>query len=311
MYEFLREALTESTKIHMALQPKQYTVNSTANGPCYLKAILLTFYYVDVETNATNFHLRELLHNLPKKIKNLKPDVPASNLHVREMVTDLASGGGVSDNLIVYLFNAYLAVEDHNFHKFIERKKEDYDDGREEITVQALMTTAETKFNQLNQSKQWRAKTPEEQKLIALMAQLQEAKDKLAQLSKGKGSSNSSKSASAKSNTPSNTLQSSSTAGSNNKKGKDLQSRYPEWCFQRNGKETKLVKDERMYWWCNRLNMWAQHEPKDCWASKQTTNPKAKDDKSTKKDSSKQKSALTLAKALVAIREDSDDSDDK
>jgi hypothetical protein len=34
----------------------------------------------------------------------------------------------VSTDLIDYLFNAYLLVDDYNFKKYIKRKKEDYDD---------------------------------------------------------------------------------------------------------------------------------------------------------------------------------------
>jgi hypothetical protein len=66
MYKFLRESLTESARTCVALQFDRYTVNGSPDGPAYLKVILLTFYS---ETNATNFYLRKLLHNLPKKIK--------------------------------------------------------------------------------------------------------------------------------------------------------------------------------------------------------------------------------------------------
>jgi hypothetical protein len=74
MYKFLRESLMESARTRVTLQSERYTVNGSPDGPAYLKVILLTFY---VKMNATDFHLRELLHNLPKKIKDLKSDVPA------------------------------------------------------------------------------------------------------------------------------------------------------------------------------------------------------------------------------------------
>jgi hypothetical protein len=136
MYEFLRESLTESACTCIALQAaERYTINGLPDGPAYLKVILLTFY---VETNATDFHLRELLHNLPKKIKDLKLDVPALNQHVRETVSNLASGRQVLPDLIIYLFNAYLLVDDHNFKRYIKWKEEDYNDNREAVTPESL-----------------------------------------------------------------------------------------------------------------------------------------------------------------------------
>jgi hypothetical protein len=122
-------------------------------------------------------------------MKELKSDVANVNDYVQSIVSNLASGGQTSSDLIVFLFLAYLEVEDSAFKKFIERRKEEYDDGKEEITVQSLMDQALNKFNQLNENKTWKTKTPEEQQLIALTAQLKEAKDKIAELSKSKSTS--------------------------------------------------------------------------------------------------------------------------
>jgi hypothetical protein len=69
-----------------------------------------------------------MLHNLPKKIKDIKSDVSAFNQHVREVVSGLASAGAVLLDIIVYLFHALVY---HNFRKFVERKKKDYVYGRE------------------------------------------------------------------------------------------------------------------------------------------------------------------------------------
>jgi hypothetical protein len=295
MYEFLRESLSEAARTHVALQSDRYTVNGTPDGPSYLKVILLTFY---VETNATDFHLRETLHNLPKKIKDLKSDVPAFNQHVRETVSDLASGGQVSTDLLVYLFNAYLLVDDHNFKKYIERKKEDYDDNREAVTAESLMTAAETKYNQLKQSKTWKAKTPAEEQLIALTAQLLQAKDQLSKLSKGKSSTSSTKTTSTKSDSSASSNKSSSTS---NKRKTDLRTKYPDWRFERKGKDTKLTRNDKTYWWCDVLNMWANHEPKDCRAAKQAKDGNKKETRQHGKSTDNKN--LHLAKALIAINQ--------
>jgi hypothetical protein len=48
----------------------------------------------------------------------------------------------------------YLKVKDNVFNQYyIECKKETYDDGSEEITVDALVDMALTKYNQFKQNK--------------------------------------------------------------------------------------------------------------------------------------------------------------
>lgn len=149
MYEFLRDSMTEGVCTRMSTDATKYTVQGTEDGPCYLKAILITIY---VETKATNYHLRQKIHRLSKTMVDLNHNVADFNNHVMEIVQDFASGGETLDDLIVYVFEAYLQVTDNTFNWYIERKKETYDDGMEDITADALMDMGFTKYNQLKQS---------------------------------------------------------------------------------------------------------------------------------------------------------------
>ena len=83
-YEFLNESLDEATKKTMMTESSKYmlTVNGTTykDGPLFLKAILLK---ISVETNATDFYLRESLHELPAKIKELNYDIKSFNDYVK------------------------------------------------------------------------------------------------------------------------------------------------------------------------------------------------------------------------------------
>jgi hypothetical protein len=280
MYEFLRDSLTESARLRIALQPEAYQVNGINDGPCYLKMILITFY---VETNATNFLLRKKLLDLPNKMQQLKYNVPDFNKYVRETVTNLYAGGQTSDDLLVYLFDSYQVVPDHTFRRWYERKKEDYDDMREDITPTALMLAAENKYNQINQAETWEAKSKEEQQILALTAQLKAATDKMAQYSKNKAATKSTP-------TQDDKAGGEATKANQGKKRLKLKDRYPEWRFMRSGNQTKHTQDGKTYWWCDSMNMWALHEPKDCNALK------------NRKDKSEQQpSALHIAKALIAV----------
>jgi hypothetical protein len=183
MYKFLWDSMTNEARIHISVESAKFEINGMRDGPCYLKVILMKFY---VETNATNFYLHQSLLQLPKKMEELKLNVPKFNDYIQSITVDLAAGGQSLSNLLVYLFLAYLTIEDTTFKQFIEHKKEDYDDGKEMNTAEALMDQALNKFNQLNQAKTWNKKSLEQEQLIALTAQLDKANNKIAKLSKRK-----------------------------------------------------------------------------------------------------------------------------
>jgi hypothetical protein len=243
-------------------------------------------------------------------MKDLKSNVANFNDYVQNIVSDLASGGQTSSDLLVYLFLSYLEVEDSTFKKFIERKKEEYDDGKEGITVQTLMDQALNKFNQLNENQTWKSKTPEEQQLIALSAQLKEAKDKIAELSKSK-SSTPAKTKLKKDDSPNQPT----PPGSGKSKVKSNKAKLPEWRYERKGNQTKLTRDDKTYYWCGHHGYWCSHEEKDCKAKKKK-NAKSKSDPKNS-DGTSPPSALHIAKALIAVTganaedTDSDEEDPK
>jgi hypothetical protein len=181
MYIFLKESLTEGARSRMANEHQKYDINGTPNGPCYLKAILVTYF---VETIATNFVLRQKLQALPDAMKRHKYNVGSFNSYVNELVQNLAHHGGkVTSDLMVYLFAAYEAVNDKSFRTYIAHKKEAYEDGSEQLTVPSLMKLALTKYNLLTDQTSWCKKSPEEEQMVALSAQLEQAKAEIEGLS--------------------------------------------------------------------------------------------------------------------------------
>jgi hypothetical protein len=151
------------------------------------------------------------------------------------------------------------------------------------------MDLALTKYNQLKQSNTWKSKTPEEQQLIALTAQLKDAKSKIADLSKSK------KSSSTSSGTKKDTA--TTTTGDDSKKKR----KYPEWRYSRKDNQTKLTKDDKTFYWCSHHKMWTEHEEKDCKAKAKAKKETA--NQTTASSNTSQPSALHIARALVAITE--------
>ena len=163
-------------------------------------------------------------------MQQLKFNVPDFNKYVRETLTNLSAGGQTSDDLLIYLFDSYETVPDHTFSRWYDRKKEDYDDMREDITPTALMLAAENKFNQINQADTWEAKSKEEQQILALTAQLKAATNQMAQLSLSTPKTEDKAGGSI-------------TKSNQGNKKKKLKGRYPEWRFKRNGSQPKTVHE--------------------------------------------------------------------
>jgi hypothetical protein len=68
----------------------------------------------------------------------------------------------------------YFSVADYNFKQYISKKQDDYHDGNlgANFTHKNLMAQATAKFTYLNVHQIWGATSPDEAKLIAMIADL-------------------------------------------------------------------------------------------------------------------------------------------
>ena len=131
MYIFIRDSLSKGARSKMATEHAQYDINGTPDGPCYLKALLVTYF---VETIATNYVLRQKLQALPDAMQHLKFNISDFNSYVNELTLNLSQGGEGTTDMMVNLFTAYESVEDASFHNYIAHKKEAYDEGSTALT---------------------------------------------------------------------------------------------------------------------------------------------------------------------------------
>ncbi len=91
----------------------------------------------------------------------------------------LAHGANVN-NPVGLLFNAYQVVPCYNFKMYIRHHYNDYLDGKLiNFTHEALMTSTMRKYDWLRQKGQWGAKSPDNEKIVAMAAQLNALKGHL------------------------------------------------------------------------------------------------------------------------------------
>ena len=161
----------------VSLKDKDYTVEVNGSpyksGPALLKVIIRESH---VDTNATTNGIRNKLSKLDECIHAIGHDIGKFNDCVRTLVEALAARGETTEDLLVNLFKGYKECSDKQFVAYIKRKSDDHDEGNDELLAEELMTNADNKHKMLKEAGEWNAPTPEEEKIIALEAEIKSLK---------------------------------------------------------------------------------------------------------------------------------------
>jgi hypothetical protein len=162
----------------------------------------------------------------------------------------LARGASVNDP-VGLLFEAYLVVPCYNFKTYIRRHYSDYLDSKLiNLTHKALMTSAMRKYDWLRQKGQWGTKSPDDEKIVAMAAQINALKGNLKADKNLEDALNNDKKMRNKKNRGNKTRQKEDKAWKkippkdSNKKSKEV------------GKHT--------FHWCEHHMAWCMHLPSEC-----------------------------------------------
>jgi len=119
---------------------------------------------------------------LDKFIVSMDSDILKFNDHLKELLQQLHARGGTTHNLLSNLFKAYKVVKDKEFTKYIDNKKNVYDEGKDINPLQLMLLVA-NKFKRMKQDDEWNAPSEEQEQIMVLQAQV----NKLNQLKANKG----------------------------------------------------------------------------------------------------------------------------
>jgi len=219
-----------------------------------------------------------------------------------------APGGETSTDLIIYLFQAYESVPDEDFKDHIKDERKPYNRGKN-VTMTALMNSALTKYNEIQQEQKWKAPSEQTQQIIALTAKLAESSKTINTLKKEVASSKNKlrKKAESKGNQ--------SNKGKDNSKGGKRNQKYDEWHYQmpRQGQTIRHVKGKKFVW-CDYHKMWCDHVEDGCKKKERDEANKNKSDnkgptngKSGNPKSGKEDAKLSYAKAILTTIEEEEE----
>lgn len=276
LYHCLMSSLSKVGRTKVMIWEKQYKINDRASGNLLLKVIIRESH---LDGNATTTVIRTKLSSLDTFINTIGCDITKFNAHVQLLLEGLSARGETTNDLLINLFKGYKAATDNTFVKYIERKQEEYDDGNS-MTSNQLMELADKKYKNLKLNGLWNAPSEQEEKILALSAEVEKLKRDKSRKQK--------KTDDDKTNEP---------------KNKTVK---PNWLL-RNEKPTpdRLMEsrtwDERKWYWCGPENggkcdgRWRCHKPSEC----QGKGFKVKKKNERKQDESNKR--LKLSKAMQAV----------
>lgn len=267
---------------------------TTPSGNLLLKVIIRESH---LDTNATTQSIRMKLSNLDDYMIKISSDITKFNSYVKILIRSLEARGQKSEALLTHLFKGYLAASDKAFVRYINDKKDKYEEGKS-LSSDKLMQLADNKYRLLKEREEWDAPSPEEEKIMALEAAVQKLSKK-------------------RKNEPKKYVEKTKKSKDQSGKRKFVNVPKPDWMHQRPRDEDLLKPKEwngKRWWYCHPETggkcdgEYRRHEPKDCqgkaFKGNRRKSPSREDETVDKPNPGKRE--LKVAEALSTIVDNND-----
>ena len=183
LFKCLMNSLSKEARMKIEAWENEYIIQTDAgtNSPSENLLLKVIIRESHLDTNATTQSIRMKLSNLDDHMLKISSDIMQFNGYVKLLVRSLQARGQRAEALLTHLFKGYLAASERSFVKYINDKKDRYEEG-EEISADRLMQLADNKYRLMKEREEWDAPSAEEEKILALQA----AVDRLSKTNKPK-----------------------------------------------------------------------------------------------------------------------------
>ena len=299
LYKCLMSSLSKEARMKIEGWENEYVIQNnqgttTPSGNLLLKVIIRESH---LDTNATTQSIRMKLSNLDDYMIKISSDITKFNSYVKILIRSLEARGQKSEALLTHLFKGYLAASDKAFVRYINDKKDKYEEGKS-LSSDKLMQLADNKYRLLKEREEWDAPSPEEEKIMALEAAVQKLSKK-------------------RKNEPKKYVEKTKKSKDQSGKRKFVNVPKPDWMHQRPRDEDLLKPKEwngKRWWYCHPETggkcdgEYRRHEPKDCqgkaFKGKRRNSPSREDETVDKPNPGKRE--LKVAEALSTIVDNND-----
>ncbi len=226
-----------------------------------------------INSVATTKTLRSNLRELPTYCSTIKGNIKLLHSYFDSNYTQIITRSATVNNPINILFSAYMAVPCYNFRSYIKRKQDVYTDGTLTLTHKELIMLATNKFNLLKQEGTWGAKSPDEDKIVAMQAELTALKGQFQlapNLTKATGAKDDDKERVKKQGGGDNKKKK-IKKNNTNKKEQEKDKNWKKTLPKEGEAHEKKVKGHT-WCWCKHHMAWGNHKESDCQLGKDHTN---------------------------------------
>ncbi len=244
----LGKSLTAEAQARLLTYRNEYTFDGVEYAPLKYKIIMRL---ATIDTVATTQVLRDNLNNLGVFAATVNGDINKINSEFDKNYTQLLARGATVNDPVGLLFEAYNVVGCYNFKTYIKRHYDNYLDGKLiRFTHETLMTSAMRKYDWLRQKGQWGAKSPDDEKIVAMAAQLETLKGHLKADKSLEDALNDDK----------------KTRNKKNRGDKTRQKEDEAWkkIPPKDGDEKSKKMGKHMFHWCEHHMAWCMHRPSEC-----------------------------------------------
>jgi hypothetical protein len=178
MSNCLSNLLSMEAKVRLLTYRKDYTFDGVEYAPLMYKVIMRL---TTIDSIATTQTLWDNLQNLVVFAATVSGDIDKINSEFDQNYSQIVAQGATVDNPIGIIFEAYSVVPSpsYNFTTYMKRQHDDYLDGKLTITHEALKATAKVKMDYLKLKGKWGAKSPNDEKILAMVAEITALKGQL------------------------------------------------------------------------------------------------------------------------------------
>ena len=196
---------------------------------------------------------------------SVKGDIELVHTYFDNNHSQIIARGDLVDDPVDILFSAYAAVPCSNFRQYIKRKHEAYTDGTLIIAYDELILLATNKYNLLKQEGTWGAKSLDEERIVAMQAELTALKGQLAlgpNLKKAAAKEGGGKGGNDKKDKKAKNRNKKDTTNKKNQKKDEAWKKVP----PKDGepKEKKVGPKDRVFHWRHHHMSWGGHKANDC-----------------------------------------------
>jgi hypothetical protein len=169
MSKCIMKTLTPAARVRLLPFQGDYEIDNVIYAPLLHKKIMALATINSVTTTKT---LRSNLRELPTYCSTIKGDIELLHSYFDSNYTQIIGRGATVKDSVNILFSAYMVVPCNNFRSYIKRKQDAYTDGTLTLMRKEIIMLATNKFNLLKQEGMWGAKSPDEDKIVAMQAEL-------------------------------------------------------------------------------------------------------------------------------------------